>query len=284
MNILVTGANGQLGNELRTLTSAYPNFNFIFTDIAELDITNFEDVNAFITSNQIDTVINCAAYTAVDKAETEIEMAWKINAQAVQNLAKACGDNKLLVHISTDYVFDGKGHRPYNEDKETNPISAYAKSKLGGEIEIWNFATNALIIRTSWLYSTFGNNFMKTMIKYGKERGKLNVVFDQIGTPTYAHDLAKSILDILNKGTDLKGINVFNYSNEGVCSWYDFAIAIMEETGIDCVVNPILSEAYPLPAARPFYSVLDKSKIKSIFGIQIPHWRESLRNCVNKLN
>jgi dTDP-4-dehydrorhamnose reductase len=284
MKILVTGSNGQLGSEFRLLAPACPDFQFIFTDVAELDITSEADVSAMVKDEQPAVIINCAAYTAVDKAEQEDNLAFLINATAVGNLARVASKfNALLIHISTDYVFDGKGFKPYIEDDPTNPVSLYAKSKHAGEQQVQSYANKALIIRTSWLYSEFGHNFVKTMMKYGKERGLLNVVFDQTGTPTYARDLAQTILDILQKQKISDGVEVFHYSNEGVTSWYDFAKAIIELSGITCKINPIETKEYPLPATRPFYSVFNKSKIKQRFQIEIPYWKDSLKVCIQRL-
>ena len=284
MKILVTGSNGQLGNEVRLLAPAFPAFRFIFTDVAELDITNEQDIEALVKEEKPGVIINCAAYTAVDKAEQEDNLAFLINAAAVGNLARvATRYASLLIHISTDYVFDGKGYNPYVEDDPTNPVSLYARSKHAGEQQVQSYSSKALIIRTSWLYSTFGNNFIKTMMKYGKERRSLNVVFDQTGTPTYARDLAQIILDIIHNNPDYEGVEVFHFSNEGVTSWYDFAKTIMEFSGVDCKINPIETKDYPLPAIRPFYSVFNKSKIKQRFQVKIPYWRDSLRDCIEKM-
>ncbi len=284
MTILVTGSNGQLGNELRLLAPAYPGYRFIFTDVAELDITSEPDVEMLVKAENPDFIINCAAYTAVDKAEQEPNLAFLINATAVGNLARvAVRHNAMLIHISTDYVFDGTGCKPYMEDDPTNPISLYAKSKHAGEQQLQSYGSNALIVRTSWLYSEFGNNFVKTMMKYGKERGHLNVVFDQTGTPTYARDLAKTIMHIIQNKPVSKGVEVFHYSNEGVTSWYDFAKTIMEFSGIPCSISPIETRDYPLPATRPFFSVFNKSKIKQHFQIEIPYWRDSLKECIQRL-
>jgi dTDP-4-dehydrorhamnose reductase len=285
IKILVTGANGQLGNELKVLSKTEPGFQFIFTDIAELDITSEEAVTAFFLHAKPDAVINCAAYTAVDKAEQETEKANLINAVAVGILARAASvHNAIMVHISTDYVFDGQGHRPYREDDPLNPVSAYARSKYNGETEMLKHAMNGYIIRTSWLYSSFGANFVKTIMKYGKERGLLNVVFDQIGTPTYARDLAVVILAVIKSGRVPEKTEIYHFSDEGVISWYDFAISIVELTGIKCKINPIETKDYPLPAMRPFYSVFNKAKIKQQFGIEIPYWRDSLKDCIDKMN
>jgi dTDP-4-dehydrorhamnose reductase len=285
MKILVTGSNGQLGNEIRMLIPAYPAFEFMMTDLAELDITNELDIDAIVSGYQPDVIINCAAYTAVDKAEQEEKTAFLINSTAVGNLSRvASKHHALLVHISTDYVFDGQGYRPYLEEDPTNPVSMYAKSKHAGEQHIQSYASRALIIRTSWLYSEFGHNFVKTIMKYGKERGQLKVVFDQVGTPTYARDLAKVILDVLDRGYNAAGVEIFHYSNEGVTSWYDFAKAIVEFGGITCSITPIETRDYPLPAARPFYSVFNKSKIKQRFQVEIPYWRDSLNECMARIS
>ncbi len=285
IKILVTGANGQLGNELQVLSKAESGLQFIFTDIAELDITSEAAVSAFFLQERPDAVINCAAYTAVDKAEQEPERANLINAGAVGILARAASmQNAIIVHISTDYVFDGKGHRPYQENDPVNPASAYARSKNNGETEMHKFAQHGYIVRTSWLYSPFGANFVKTIMKYGKERGLLNVVYDQIGTPTYARDLAMAILTILKSERKPEKTEIYHFSDEGVISWYDFAISIVELTGIKCKINPIETKDYPLPAVRPFYSVFNKAKIKQQFGLEIPYWRDSLKDCIGKMS
>lgn len=277
--ILVTGSNGQLGNELRKLAKDYADFQFIFTDIAELDITNPSAIDEMMSKHQVQTIINCAAYTAVDKAESDIETAMRINAKAPQFLANAAKKfNALLVHVSTDYVFSGQGFQPYKEDELCAPQSAYGLTKLFGEEAVINSKCKAIIIRTSWLYSAFGHNFIKTMRK-GAERGLLKVVFDQIGTPTWAGDLAKAILDIIPQ-VKSDGCGIYHYSNEGVCSWYDFAIEILDKSGIPCKVEPIETKDYPLPATRPYYSVLNKSKIKQDFKLSIPYWKESLSKCL----
>lgn len=283
--ILVTGGNGQLGQELRRLAPFQPDQGFLFTDIAELDITDEQAILSCVESNHIDTIINCAAYTAVDKAEEETEAAFRINSTATGNLARIAKSKKArLIHISTDYVFSGTGHRPYREDDPTGPISQYARSKHSGEEQIFSSGANALIIRTSWLYSEFGHNFVKTIMKYGKERGLLRVVYDQVGTPTYAADLAEAILKVLSSPEHSAGVSVCHYSNEGVASWYDFALAILEFSGIPCKVIPICTHEYPLPAVRPWYSVFDKSRIKQDFGLEIPYWRDSLKTCIERIN
>jgi len=284
MRILITGANGQLGNEIRELAASYPLYEFIFTDVDELDITDANKVNAFFDHHDPDAIVNCAAYTAVDKAETDQHKAYLINSVASGNLAKAASDSgAFLVHVSTDYVYSGRNFTPCQETDPLDPASYYGKSKADGEEAVRQAGGHAIIIRTSWLYSAFGNNFVKTMQKYGRERGMLNVVFDQIGTPTYARDLARAILDILPQAMTLQDVETYNYSDEGVASWYDFAKAIMEMSGIECKINPIPSSEYPLPAPRPFYSVLNKSKIKKHFSIEVPYWRDSLKHCIERL-
>ena len=282
-NILVTGTNGQVGSELKELSLDY-NYNFFFTTRDELDISNRDEVKNFCESNNINTIINCAAYTAVDKAESDIEMADEINHKAVKKLAKFSEEKNIkLIHISTDYVFDGKNYKPYSEANQTNPNSVYGKTKLDGELEMIKInPKNSIIIRTSWVYSSFGNNFVKTMLRLGKEKDKLGVIFDQIGTPTYAKDLAKTILDIIPNIKNNK-IEIYNYSNEGVLSWYDFAKEIMKMAKIDCTINPIETYQYPTPASRPHYSLLNKSKIKNEFNITIPFWKDSLDKCLRIL-
>lgn len=283
--ILITGGNGQLGQELRRLAPLFPDHDFLFTDVAELDITDEQAILSCVESNHIDTVINCAAYTAVDKAEEETEAAFMINSNAAGNLARvAKRKGTRLIHISTDYVFSGTGHRPYREDDPTGPVSKYAQSKHSGEEQIFSAGADALIIRTSWLYSEFGHNFVKTIMKYGKERGLLRVVYDQVGTPTYAADLAAAILKIVSSPEKSAGVHVYHYSNEGVASWYDFALAILKFSGIPCKVIPICTHEYPLPAVRPWYSVFDKSRIKQDFGLEIPYWRDSLKTCIEQIN
>ena len=287
-NILVTGAYGQLGNEVRILSANYPEYNFMFTDVDSLDICDKDELIDFVTGNDIRYIINCAAYTAVDKAEDDAELCEKINATAVKNLGLAAAEAGAgIIHVSTDYVFDGTSCRPYTEDMPTKPCSVYGKTKLKGEKNLLKACPNAIIIRTAWLYSPFGNNFVKTMIKLGSERESLNVIFDQVGTPTYALDLADAILKAMDQTIDTdhdKG-GVYHFSNEGVCSWYDFTIKIHELAGIKtCKVNPIETKDYPTKAARPHYSVLNKTKIKQAFNITIPHWEASLKNCIKELS
>ena len=268
---LITGCNGQLGRELTARIS-----NAIATDSDTLDITDFDAVQKFVHENNIDTIINCAAYTAVDRAETDIDLATQVNVNGPENLART---GCKLVHISTDYVFDGTSHTPYKTTDTQNPTSVYGKTKLAGERAILQNNDNAIIIRTAWLYSPHGNNFVKTMLRLGEQRETINVVCDQIGTPTYAGDLADAIVKILPQiNRDTAGI--YHYTNLGVCSWYDFATAIMELGGRKCHVNAIPTSEYPTAATRPFYSVLDKTKIVKTFDIAIPHWHDALRRCL----
>jgi len=284
VRILVTGSKGQLGNEIHVLAEDYPDFDFIYADVDELDITDQLKVEAFFVVNKPQVIINCAAYTAVDKAESDEVTSYLINATAVENLAKSAAMiGALIVQISTDYVFDGKSYLPYSEMDETNPQSAYGRTKLAGENAVFKFASKGLILRTSWLYSAFGNNFVKTMTKYGIEREELNVVYDQVGTPTYARDLAKAILDIIPSAIQHSGTELFHYSNEGVASWYDFAKIVMSFSGINCNIKPIRTKDYPLPAPRPAFSVLSKSKIKDIYKIKIPYWSDSVKECIQRL-
>lgn len=281
-NILITGSNGQLGSEIRQL-SEKSNHRFFFTDVAELDITDKSAIERFISENQIDIIINCAAYTNVDKAEDDFEMADKINHLAVKNLADLCAQRKqFLIHISTDYVFDGTKNFPYVETDSTAPLGVYGHTKLNGEKAVICSECEHLIIRTSWLYSSFGNNFVKTMRRLTAENESLKVVFDQVGTPTYAGDLAKAILEIIETEKYQDNIGIYHFSNEGVCSWYDFAIEIRNLFGNDCDIQPCHSSEFPSKVTRPNFSVLDKTKIKETFGIKIPYWKDSLRKCVDK--
>ncbi len=282
--VLVTGSNGQLGSEIRYLSPNYP-FEFIFTDVEDLDITDKAKVHKFLVDNRINSILNCAAYTAVDRAEVDFETADNVNHLAVKYLAESAKElNIKLVHISTDYVFNGEAFQPYTEDSPCNPQCVYGITKRAAEEAIiFLKLPNSVIIRTSWVYSTFGNNFVKTMRRLGSEKLEINVVSDQIGSPTNARDLAACILDILPSISN-EGTRIYHFSNEGVSSWYDFSVAIMELSGYSCHVNPIPSSQYPTPAIRPFYSVMCKSKIKTEFGVKIPHWRESLRRCIKELN
>lgn len=288
-NVLVTGANGQLGNELKRATVGHSdNLRFIFTDVAELDITNLQAVENFVKTNKIKYIVNCAAYTAVDKAEDDIDLCYKINKDAAHNLGVAATNNEAkVIHVSTDYVFDGTGVRPYKETDPVSPKSVYGKSKQEGEQALLDACPDSIIIRTAWLYSIFGNNFVKTMMKLGKERDALNVVADQKGSPTNAADLAKVIVKILDHSEANSHFvaGIYHYTNEGETTWYDFTVAIHQYAGITtCKVSPITTDQYPTRASRPQYSVLDKSKITSTFGIQIPNWEDSLAICVKELS
>ena len=282
MNILITGANGQLGNEMRDLSAGHPRHTYFFTDVHELDICDAEAVHAFVSNHAIDLIVNCAAYTAVDKAEDNPDLCDKLNHLAPAHLAdaaEACG--AALIHISTDYVFDGTAYVPYTEDALPCPNSVYGRTKLAGEEEVTRRCTRTMVIRTAWLYSEYGNNFVKTMLRLGRERAELGVVFDQIGTPTYAGDLARAIYAAIEQGVTP---GIYHFSDEGVCSWYDFTLAIHRLAGITtCKVSPLHTDEYPARAPRPHYSVLDKTKIKRTLGIDIPHWEESLARCVARL-
>lgn len=283
MRILVTGAAGQLGNELHNVLEHKMPGVTMYTDIKDLDLTDSEAVKKFIIDNEISHVVNCAAYTAVDKAEQEPALCAKINTDAVKNIAEVAADYGVkVIHVSTDYVFDGTAHAPYKESDKVNPISTYGTTKRKGEMVLLSMSPDAVIIRTAWLYSPYGNNFVKTMIRLGSERPELGVVCDQIGTPTYALDLAEAIYTILTARQWVPGI--YHFSDEGVCSWYDFTKAIHRIAGIkSCNVKPIATDDYPTLAARPPYSVLDKTRIKKTYGITIPHWEESLVDCINRL-
>ena len=287
MNILVTGSNGQLGSEIKDLAANYKDFRFFFKDLPALDICNINQLSIFVAQNKIDTVINCAAYTAVDAAEKNAIIAEEVNAIGVLNLVNALAKvNGKLIHISTDYVFDGNSFLPYKESDEVNPIGVYGNTKRSGELVVINSDIDGIVIRTSWLYSAYGKNFVKTMIRLGNERDELGVIFDQVGTPTYARDLANTCLKILCENTSeniSKNGSLYHYSNEGVTSWYDFAISIMELGGKNCKVNPIQTKDYPTLAKRPHYSILNKSKIKTDFKIEIPYWRDSLKDCLEKI-
>ena len=282
MNILITGCNGQLGNEMQLLEEANPQHTYFNTDVAELDITDSAAIEKFVNENQIDGIVNCAAYTAVDKAEDNQELCRLLNTVAPGYLAAAVEKRGgWLIQVSTDYVFDGTNHTPYTEDEPTCPNSVYGSTKLDGEKAAQQACSRTMIVRTAWLYSTFGNNFVKTMIRLGKEKPELGVIFDQIGTPTYAHDLAVALFAAINQGV-VPGI--YHFSNEGVISWYDFTKAIHRIAGISsCHVRPLHTAEYPTPANRPHYSVLDKTKIKQTYNIEVPYWEESLKECILKL-
>lgn len=282
MNILITGCNGQLGNEMQLLEKEDAANNYFNTDVAELDITNVEAIEQFLAANNIDGIVNCAAYTAVDKAEANEEFCTLLNAEAPGYLAHAIGKRGgWMIQISTDYVFDGTQHLPYQEDEDTCPNSVYGRTKLVGEFNVLKLCQQSMVIRTAWLYSTFGNNFVKTMIRLGNERPELGVIADQIGTPTYARDLARIIMTAISKGIQP---GIYHFTNEGVASWYDFTKAIHRLAGITtCHVRPLHTSEYPTAAQRPPYSVLDKTKIKQTYGIEIPYWEESLKECIDKL-
>lgn len=282
MNILITGCNGQLGNEMQLLQKDNTQHHFFNTDVAELDITDKAAIEKYVNDNNIDGIVNCAAFTAVDKAESNVDLCRLLNATAPAYLASAMEQrNGWFIQISTDYVFDGTNHKPYTEDEPTCPDSVYGSTKLEGEQQALRLCSKTMIIRTAWLYSPFGNNFVKTMIRLGKEKQQLGVIFDQIGTPTYAADLANVIMTAINKGI-VPGI--YHFSNEGVTSWYDFTKAIHRIANItSCQVSPLHTAEYPTPASRPHYSVLDKTKIKDTYNIEIPYWEESLAKCIERL-
>lgn len=285
--ILITGSKGQLGNELQEIEKGFINLKCLFHDVDTLDITDLRQLEQFFDIHHPKFVINCAAYTAVDKAESDVENATKINVLAVQYLAEVCRkNNTYLFHISTDYVFDGKSWIPYNEDMPVNPLSVYGKTKEQGEQFILSY-DKGLTIRTSWLYSSFGKNFVKTMLHFGKEKGALNVVFDEIGCPTYAADLALAIQHIVNQTQNVLisfKPGIYHYSNEGICSRFDFAKVIMDYSDISCKINPIEIKDYPTPAKRPLFSAFNKSKIKSIYGVSVPYWMDSLKICLKKID
>ncbi|WP_419677756.1 dTDP-4-dehydrorhamnose reductase [Aliarcobacter lanthieri] len=282
-NILVTGSNGQVGSEIKELAKDY-SYSFFFTTRDDIDITSKDDIRNFCQINNINVIINCAAYTAVDKAENDELNSGLVNRKAVKKLALISKElNIKLIHISTDYVFDGRNFKPYCEEYQTNPQSVYGKTKLDGEKELINInPKDSIIIRTSWVYSFYGNNFVKTMLRLGGEKKELGVIFDQIGTPTYAKDLAFTILNIIPKIQNEK-VEIYNYSNEGVLSWYDFAKEIIKMAKIDCKINPIETFQYPTPAKRPHFSLLNKNKIKSTFNIEIPYWKDGLNDCLKRL-
>lgn len=283
-NILVTGAQGQVGSEIRQLSLKQEETNFFFANRQDLDITDIKKTESYLKEKKINTIINCAAYTAVDQAESDFLNADKVNNIAVHNIAKCCLEQDLkLIHLSTDYVFDGNTYKPYKENDAPNPISVYGKTKLSGEIAINKISPrNCCIVRTSWVYSTYGNNFLKKIIQLGKEKRKLSVVFDQIGSPTYAADLASTVLKI-EKLLKNDSPETYNYTNEGVASWYDFAYQIIKSSKIDCLISPVEGDFFPTTAPRPSYSVLNKNKIREKYMIETPHWQESLHCCLNLL-
>ncbi|MGQ9846521.1 MAG: dTDP-4-dehydrorhamnose reductase [Bacteroidales bacterium] len=281
--VLVTGSNGQLGSEIKKLSAEFKDLNFTFTDVEELDITNLPKLKLFFNNNKVNYIINAAAYTAVDKAENDEKKARLINIEGVTNLTRLASNfQSHLIHISTDYVFDGTSNTPYDEDSKTNPLGVYGKTKLLGEIEALRYV-NTIVIRTSWLYSSYGNNFVKNILKYSKEHTELNVVYDQIGSPTYAEDLARAILTIIDQNINHHHIfkrGIYHYANKGVCSWFDIAQNIISFYNLPCRVNPILTKNYPTPAKRPAYSVLNTEKFRTTFKQDIPYWRDSLNKCL----
>jgi len=284
MKILITGSNGQLGSEFRSLENKYRDYQFTFTDIEELDLTDFKAVHLFLKENKFDYCVNCAGYTAVDKAEDEPDKAFLLNAIAVENLAKECAVNKIrLIHISTDYVFDGNSTRPYREDDPLSPESVYGFSKLKGEEAVLKYSSNAIIIRTAWLCSRYGKNFVKTILNLGSEKNELSVVDDQIGSPTFTHDLAFAILQITSSLKNRNTNEIYHYSSEGIISWFIFAKAIIEIAGLTCEIKPVNTNEYPTKAKRPVYSVLDKGKIENDFGLEIQDWKSSLSKLIQDL-
>ena len=281
MKILVTGANGQLGRSMRKISGEYPQHEFLFTDMPEMDITEKAGIEAFVRRNGVQAIVNCAAYTAVDRAETEIELAEKINILGTKVLGEVAKMFSIpLIHISTDYVFCGEGCHPLKETDATAPTGVYGRTKLEGEKALESTGCDAAIIRTAWLYSEFGGNFVKAMLRLASERDLLNVVYDQVGSPTYATDLARALMMVLNNG--VQGLSIYHFSNEGAISWYDFAKAIFEESGDEISVSPIESDKYPSPTKRPAYSVLSKEKIKAA-GVDVPYWKDSLKECIRIL-
>lgn len=283
MKVLITGSNGQLGNEMRVALQHEATITGLFTDVDTLNICDKKAIQSYVNLHHPDVIINCAAYTAVDKAEDDKATATLVNRDAVENLGEIANKNNIkIISISTDYVFDGTAHIPYTEDQAVCPTNVYGHTKLAGEMALLEICPQAIIVRTSWLYSSFGNNFVKTMLRLGKERDSLGVIFDQVGTPTYAADLAEALIKIVKSEVSTPGI--YHFSNEGVCSWYDFTIQIHQLSNISCHVTPINSDAYPVRTPRPHYSVLDKGKIKATFNLTIPHWTDGLRRCLNILN
>jgi len=293
-NIVITGASGQLGTEINKISNQYPKYNFIFADKKNLDISNFKNVKLFFNTNKVDFIINCAAYTEVDKAEKQTRLAHKVNSLGAKNLAiLSQKKNSILVHISTHYVFDGKSSIPYTENDKTNPLSVYGRTKQKGEIQILNHTDKAIIVRTSWLYSSlfssiYRKNFVKTILTLSKEKRELNIVSDQLGAPTYANDFARAILEIIERIScericKLKKSQIYHYANEGAASWYDFAKAIVEIANIECRINAIQTKDYPVSAKRPHYGILNISKIKRDYGLTIPYWRDSLKVCLMSL-
>jgi dTDP-4-dehydrorhamnose reductase len=281
--IIVIGSKGQLGNEFQELEKQYQSFQFFFYDVEEMDIVNKDLVEKGISEVKPDYLINCAAYTAVDKAETEKEIAFAINSEAVRNIATACSSNGVkFIHISTDYVFDGEASEPYKEESIVNPSNIYGESKLSGEQEAVKGNADVIIVRTAWVYSIYGSNFVKTMLRLMRSKPEISVVADQYGSPTYAHDLAEVIMNIISSGKWVPGI--YHYTNDGIISWFDFASEIKKLSVLSCKINPITTEEYPTPAKRPQYSVLDKTKIQQTFGVRLKDWKDSLQQCLDKMS
>ena len=283
--ILVTGANGQLGNSIRRLAAGYPQYAFVFTDVDTLDICDAQAVNAFVKEKQVDYIINCAAYTAVDKAEDDEALCLRINRDAVRNLGEAARmAGARVIHVSTDYVFDGEGTRPWEPEDERHPLNVYGQTKLDGELAVSSTLDKYFIVRIAWVFGKNGKNFIKTMLNVAKTHDKLTVVSDQIGTPTYAEDLAKAIVKIMANDDRVEHEGIYHYSNAGVCSWYDFAVEIVRLSGLNCRVNPVTTAEYPTKTHRPAYSVLDKTKIKHTFGVEVPEWQEALRRMMGEIS
>jgi dTDP-4-dehydrorhamnose reductase len=284
--VLITGCKGQLGSEIRSISSGFPEMSFVFTDLEELDISSPADTRHFLDHHPVKYLVNCAGYTAVDKAEDDVDMAFKLNAMAMESLAEISSRRGIqLVHISTDYIFDGEKNHPYRENDPANPQTVYGKSKLEGEKALQKAGTG-IIIRTSWLYSSFGHNFVKTILRLAEEKDELKVVFDQTGSPTYARDLAKAIMEMLRADSRQKKVprhDIYHYSNQGICSWYEFAKAITSLAGKSCPVVPVESSAFVTRAKRPRYSVMNTKKITDEYPLRIPHWRESLKQCINEI-
>ncbi len=284
--VLITGCKGQLGSEIQRLSSGFSEMSFNFTDLEELDITRPGDIRTYLDHNPVRFIVNCAGYTAVDAAEDDKKMAFKLNAEAIESLAKISAEQDIqLIHISTDYVFDGEKNHPYKEDDPVNPQSVYGKSKLGGELALQRLNTG-IIIRTSWLYSSFGQNFVKTILRLSGVKDQLNVIFDQTGCPTYARDLAAAILQVIRTEISHEKTprhEIYHYSNQGMCSWYEFATSIITFAGVECNILPVLSKDYITKAKRPRYSVMSKEKITAAYDIEVPHWMNSLKDCMDEL-
>lgn len=284
MKVIITGANGQLGTSIKKFQEEFPEIDFVYTDVDELNITDETKLEEFFSHQDFDYLVNCAAYTAVDKAEEDEENARLLNVKAVELLAKSSKKyNFKIIHISTDYVFGGKHFRPYTEEAIPEPESVYAATKYNAEKILTELSDDAIILRTSWLYSEYGNNFVKTILKLAKDRNELKIIADQIGTPTYAGDLASAVMTVIMNYPKNNKTEVYHYSNQGIASWYDFAFEIISQAKLKCNILPIKTEQYPLPAKRPFYSVMDKQKFTETFNVKIPHWKQSLKSCILNL-